>query len=103
MPWLAPTGTPAVTPAIDIQAPSWLSSRASTSPGAAFDAGSERDRSLSACRFIPSVQALAPGAQRPSTAWSTARMPVENQSHSGVWSAARGSSTTEVGIMSGCS
>jgi hypothetical protein len=36
-----------------------------------------------------------------STAWSTARMPVDRNSHSGVWSVARGSSTTLVGIISG--
>ena len=49
----------------------------------------------------PSAKRLPLVEQMSSTAWSTARMPVDRNSHSGVRIVTAGSSTTAVGIISG--
>ena len=101
MPWLAPFGTPACEPTIDIQAPIWHSSRASRSSGSDLTPARPRPSSFNACAEAASDIGWHSGEQMSSTAWSTARMPVDRNSHSGVCIVARGSSSTLCGIISG--
>src|SRR5437660_601941 len=102
MPWLAPLVTPVCAPTIDIQAPSWQSSRAATSDGLDLTA-----RSPAPSKRIAWIEAASDigwllTEHKSSTAWSTARMPVESHSHSGVCTLTLGSRITVRGAISGC-
>ena len=71
------------------------------SVGSAFTRGRPRassDRPCSAEALVNSVDSLE---HTPSTQWSTARMPVDRNSHIGVWRVTSGSRITACGMVSG--
>ena len=69
--------------------------------GSPFTPRNPRPSILSAWNDAPSEIGWQKSEHMSSTAWSTARIPVERNSHSGVWMLARGSSSTVFGVISG--
>ena len=85
MPWLAPIGTPADNGAIDSQVPIWQSIRAVEIAG--FGLHARQPVRQHRQSLAPPGRRRKDGPRReqmPSTQWSTARMPVDRNSHSGV-------------------
>ena len=72
------------------------------SAGSRLIAGSEVASICMARRQVASASGAVRVAHQPSTAWSTARMPVESMSSSGVSRVASGSRITAFGTDSGC-
>src|SRR6267154_2734891 len=101
MPCLAPIGTPAANPPIDSHEPVWQSSLAFMSVGSAFTFGRPRASSDSPCSADALVNSVDSLEHTPSTQWSTARMPVERNSHIGVCRVTSGSRITACGMVSG--
>ena len=99
MPWLAPYSTrPSPKPAS--QTAIWQSRRAARSSGFSFVRGKASANILSAWMAVASGSGWAEREHRVSTAWSTARTPVESHSQSGVWTVAAGSRITAAGALS---